>query len=236
MMQMTPMRFGGETATRLAGQAYLPPEVFEPVVRADTDPYIGRFPKALLSALELSEAEAFKTMDELVASFIHQVKPRLGLDVLIPWKHREFEINGKPVRLEFLDAGAYGNGFKLTAGDEAYLLKVFCYERDGKWGGPFQEIANGELFTSHGVTKNTSRFHCGNPLGRWLIDEFITPDTCPEDRPGETYQAFMIRQGLVNADTENPGNVISGVLVDRGGIRPFDPEADLNRPPKHTDN
>jgi hypothetical protein len=195
-----PIKFQGERATQLAkGKRLLPGEYLAMALRYERDPYVGKVPNGIQHELAGSEIEPKQLLEELAVDLSRNPLKRGR----IQW----YELGDKSLKLSYLGAGEDGRVYRLQLGPRSYAFKVFK-----TYGDPFEEAANGLYLTAR-KTRDVSRFYLANPSKKWMLTEYIGPETTLANRTGRT----MEEQGFETNDDAHEPNRVNGILVDYGG-------------------
>lgn len=138
----------------------------------------------------------------------------------------------KKCEAEYLDSGAYGIAFKISADDERYSLKVYKpVPRKLKRNGAMVESANAIYLNRVMKPERCAKFYCGkiasdNENDGFMLTKYIEPQVCDMQRMNAVkkwiYNADMFSNRFTFTDVKpsDPfnGNFINGALVDFGGV------------------
>ncbi len=210
---LTPLRFQGAVATRLAQKYWLSDVGLDAALKRDKDPYIGTLPSEITSTLGLPEQPILAYLDTL-SDQIRLLPERQGW--LGALKNLVF---GKPVpavrlpgiKLSYEAQGVDGFGYKLKVGSQTYMLKV---AQPYKIPLMTQEIATGYHLT-HTPIRDLCRLYTANPHRGWMLMEFVTEEDNPDTRYGKS-----LAEAPVCVTDDHPGNRIGQMRVDYGGLMP----------------
>lgn len=116
----------------------------------------------------------------------------------------------RAIHIERLDSGFAGDVYKLEAGGQEFVLKVFRGDIMAD-----REIAIGMHLTQGRQTSNLSDFFVGNLANDgspWALMEFIPQTAKLEERVGQT-----LNEQNIKISDDNDKNKVNGIRIDHGG-------------------
>ncbi len=138
----------------------------------------------------------------------------------------------KKCEVEYLNSGAYGIVFTISADDEKYSLKVYKpAPRELKCNGATVEPANAIYLNRVMKPERRAKFYCGkiasdNENDGFMLTQYIEPQVCDMQKMNAVkkwiYNADMLSNRFTFTDVKSSdpfnGNFINGALVDFGGV------------------